>query len=104
MTIAAPRDNPVTEAQASFLDLADGARRGRRPGRVARPRCALCAGAPPATPFGLCRECLGAAAAELARITPRSAEPDDPRPSAVNVRALCRRCGSCRHDTSECVA
>ena len=102
MTITVPEDNPMTEAQASLLDPADGARRDRRPGRVARPRCALCAGAPPATPFGLCRECLGAAAAELARITPRASDPDDPRPSSVPYRALCTRCGRPGHDLGGC--
>jgi hypothetical protein len=60
--------------------------------------CALCSAERPATPLGLCRGCLAAAAAEHALITPAS----DRRLAAVPFRELCQRCGSNRHRRSEC--
>ena len=79
------------------LDAPDPVRRRPRPDP---PSCALCP-ARPTTPFGLCRECLAAAAAEYARLCQRPA-PDDSRPSSVRVRDLCGRCGSWRHRRAEC--
>jgi hypothetical protein len=72
----------------------------RRP-RAVPATCALC-GALPASAFGLCRAHLAEAADELARLTPRTADPDDPRPSAVHARDLCGRCGSWKHRRAEC--
>jgi hypothetical protein len=72
-----------------------------RPG--SQPRCALCH-ARPETPFGLCLPCLRAAAAELARITPRPPELDDGRPASVPFTALCTRCGRPGHDPRACDA
>jgi len=74
-----------------------------KPARPEPPRCALCP-ARPETPFGLCIGCLRAAADELARITPRPADRDDPRPSAIAFRDLCARCGSWKHPASGCAA
>jgi len=68
--------------------------------RPARTSCALCTSAPPVTPLGLCRECLSAAAAEYAIVTPVT----DRRLSAVPFRELCGRCGSSRHPTDGCDA
>jgi len=59
---------------------------------------------PAASPLGLCWRHLAEAAAEHARLAgPRPADRDgDPRPCAVPVRELCRRCGSWRHRAAEC--
>jgi len=89
----------ATETQPVLWDALDTARRGQRP-RPARASCALCTAAPPATPLGLCRECLAAAATEHAIVTPASGR----RLSAVPYRELCRRCGSSRHPTARCDA
>lgn len=70
---------------------------------IVLPHRGPCPGAP-ATPLGLCAGHLREAAAELARLTPRAADPDDPRPSAVNVRDLCGRCGGWDHRRTECAA
>lgn len=88
----------ATEAQASLWDTPDTVRR-RQPPRPARTSCALC-GAPPATPLGLCRECLAAAATEHAIVTP----PADRRLAAVPYHALCQRCGRSGHDARSCEA
>jgi ribosomal protein S14 len=93
----------VTETQPSLWDTAVGARRGRKPRQPAGPRCALCT-AVPASDFGLCADCLREAAAELARVIPRPADPDDPRPSAVRYADLCGRCGGWDHPRMECRA
>ena len=93
--------------QPSLLDAPDADRRLRQP----RPRpqplpptsCALCPDAP-ATPFGLCLDCLREAAAELGRLTPRALEPDDRRPASVPFAALCQRCGRPGHDAPSCAA
>jgi hypothetical protein len=65
-----------------------------------RPRpsssCALCRKAAPAMPLGLCIACLGAAADELARLAPRSADARDARPSSVQYRDLYRE-PPCEH-------
>jgi hypothetical protein len=82
------------------LDAPDPVR--RRPHPVP-PSCALCP-APPTTPFGLCRECLAAAAAEYARLSQRPVAPDDGRLASVHVRDLCGRCGSWKHLRAECDA
>jgi hypothetical protein len=80
---------------------------GRPRPRPLPAKCALCQD-PPASAFGLCTRCLVAAAAEVARLRPpRSATPatsDDGRPSAVQARDLCRRCGSSGHATAKCPA
>ena len=53
---------------------------------------------PPVTSLGLCRACLASAAAEHALIDATT----DRRPSSVQARDLCRRCGSGKHPTSRC--
>jgi hypothetical protein len=63
--------------------------------------CALCT-ASPASPLGLCRSHLEAAAAELGRLTPRPALLGGAPPSAVAFRDLCQRCGSWRHGEADC--
>jgi ribosomal protein S14 len=88
----------ATDTQPPLWGASDTVRR-QSPG-PARTSCALCTSAPPATPLGLCRECLSAAAAEHTVITPAS----DRRLSAVQYRDLCRRCGSSRHPISGCDA
>lgn len=85
----------ATETQPSLLDTPDTG----QPTRPARTSCALC-GSPPATAFGLCRGCLAAAAMEHALVAPSAGR----RPSAVQARDLCRRCGSGRHPTARCEA
>lgn len=99
----AQRAGSVTASTVTqpFLWDAPRADRRRRQPRPLPAACALCA-APSATPFGLCRDCLGAAAAEHARLTVRLADPDDPRPSAVSFRSLCQRCGRAGHDVRGC--
>jgi hypothetical protein len=86
------------------LDAPDPVRLRPRPvpPRPNPPSCVLCP-ARPTTPFGLCRECLAAAAAEYARLSQRPA-PDDSRPSSVHVSDLCGRCGSWKHLRAECDA
>jgi hypothetical protein len=88
----------TTETQPTLWN-APNARQGQRP-HAARSSCALCASAPPATPLGLCRECLAAAAAEHAVVTSAT----DRRLSAVPFRELCGRCGSSKHLTVRCDA
>ena len=73
---------------------------GRPRPRPARATCALCGAVPPATPLGLCSQCLAAAAAEHVLITPVSGR----RPDSVQVRDLCSRCGSSRHSRATCDA
>jgi hypothetical protein len=94
----------MIETHPTLWGATDGGRRGRNQDWPSGPRCALCT-AVPASEFGLCAAHLAAAAAEHARLAapPAGAVPD-PRPSSVPFGSLCRRCGSCRHDTSECVA
>jgi hypothetical protein len=88
--------------QPSLLDAptADRRRRPPRP-RPLPPSCALCP-APPASPLGLCRDCLSAAATEHARLTPQAPEPDDRRPASVPFAQLCPRCGRPGHDVRRC--
>jgi hypothetical protein len=88
----------ATETQPTSWNAPD-TRRGQRP-RPARAACALCSTKAPATPLGLCSECLAAAAAEHVLITPAS----DRRADSVQARDLCRRCGSGRDSTSRCDA
>jgi hypothetical protein len=90
--------------QPSLLDAPTADRRRRLP----RPRplpasCALCA-APAASPLGLCPDCLSAAAAEHARLSPRAPELEDGRPASVPFAALCPRCGRSGHDVRRCDA
>lgn len=59
---------------------------------------------PPASPAGFCAGHLRQAAAELARLTPRAGDPDDPRPDSVPFRDLCARCGRPGHDAGSCDA
>ena len=73
--------------QPSLWD-ATAARSRPRP-RPVPVSCTLCAKARPATPLGLCTQCLAEAAAEHARLTPRAPEPDDPRPASVPFTELC---------------
>jgi hypothetical protein len=87
----------VIETQPPLWGTSGTVRRQPRPPRSS---CALCASAPPATALGLCRECLAAAAAEHAIVTPAT----DRRPSSVQARDLCRRCGSSRHPKARCDA
>jgi hypothetical protein len=75
---------------------------GHQRPRLLAKSCALCA-VPPASPLGLCRSHLEQAAAELARLAPRTAELDG-RPSSVPVRALCARCGRPGHGIRNCDA
>lgn len=89
----------ATDIQPSLWDATDTTNHRQRT-RLARASCALCSAAPPATPLGLCRECLAAAAAENTCVTP----PSDRRLAAIPFRALCSRCGSSRHPTPRCPA
>lgn len=77
--------------------------RGRTQPRPVPARCALCQQDPSASALGRCTRCLVAAAAEVARLRPPpSVTSDDGRPSSVQARDLCRRCGSGKHPTSRC--
>jgi hypothetical protein len=88
--------------QPSLWD-ATAARSRPRP-RPVPVSCTLCAKARPATPLGLCTQCLAEAAAEHARLALQLPDRDDPRPSAVPFRSLCGRCGRPGHDPRACDA
>lgn len=91
-----------TVTQRSLWDAPDPDRRHGQP-RPAPVSCALCP-TPSASPLGLCRSCLAAAATEHARLIPGHADRDDPRPAAVPFSSLCQRCGRSGHDSGECDA
>ena len=88
-------------ASTTQPSLWDAPHTARRPRRQIPASCALCP-ASPASPLGLCRDCLSAAATEHARLTPQAPEPDDRRPASVPFAQLCPRCGRPGHDVRRC--
>jgi len=87
----------ATKTQPTLWDASDRRHQAQVPRPVPTP-CALCTEEAPVTSLGLCRSCLASAAAEYAVIAAAA----DRRPSSVQARDLCTRCGSARHPTSRC--